>query len=44
MENGKKIIFFDILGYAVFIFMCVCGVFVIDIIILVVAVDDGVMF
>lgn len=37
------IIFIDILGYEVFIVMCVCGVKVIDIVILVVVVDDGVM-
>lgn len=35
--------FLDILGYVVFISMCVCGVSIIDIIILVVVVDDGVM-
>lgn len=37
------VIFLDIFGYVVFIVMCVCGVQVIDIVILVVVVDDGVM-
>lgn len=37
------IIFLDILGYVVFILMCVCGVKVIDIVVFVVVVDDGVM-
>lgn len=41
-ENGM-IIFLDILGYVVFILMCVCGVQVMDIVVLVVVVDDGVM-
>lgn len=42
IDNGE-IIFLDIFGYVVFIVMCVCGVMVIDIVILVVVVDDGVM-
>lgn len=42
IENGM-IIFLDILGYVVFILMCVCGVQVMDIVVLVVVVDDGVM-
>lgn len=37
------IMFFDMLGYEVFMVMCVCGVKVIDIVVLVVVVDDGVM-
>lgn len=44
LEDGCKIMFFDILGYEVFIVMCVCGVKVIDIVIIIVVVDDDVMF
>lgn len=42
--DGKKIMFFDILGYVVFIVMWVRGVSVIDIVVFVVVVDDGIMF
>lgn len=41
--NGRKIIFLDIFGYEVFIVMRVRGVQVIDIVVFVVVVDDGVM-
>lgn len=43
VEFGVVLLFFDILGYVVFMLMCVCGVQVIDIVVLVVVVDDVVM-
>lgn len=44
VEMFKGVIsFLDILGYVVFILMCVRGVKLIDIVVLVVVVDDGVM-
>lgn len=41
---GDDIIFLDIFGYVVFIVLRERGVIVIDIIVLVVFADDGVMF
>lgn len=43
LEDGCYIIFLDIFGYEVFIVMCVCGVKVMDIVIIIVVVDDNVM-
>lgn len=43
MLLGFFFMFFDIFGYVVFSFMCVCGIVVMDIVVLVVVVDDGVM-
>lgn len=40
----KKIIFLDIFGYEVFMAMCVCGVKVMDIVVIIIVVDDNIMF
>lgn len=42
MSKGK-IVFIDIFGYEVFMIICVCGVNVVDIVIIVIVVDDSLM-